>query len=362
VLEIAPEPQVTRAATVPTAAVGSPRTAGYQLTRLTSLRAFGAFVVFLYHADKWGVKGLPGGYSAVGYVGVAFFFFLSGFVLAWGTRPGLPARTFYRRRFARVWPSHFVMLLVAAVVPVVQVARNWQIAIPNALLVQAWFRHSDTVIYGMDAPSWSLSAEAFFYAVFPFAVLFVNRIPRRLAWALVALGLVAEYLATVHNAGQAYHVPVLRLPEFLLGLVAGLAFRNGWRPRVPFWLAGVLVVIGMVITVRLPIAYGDTVLALPFLSVILAAARRDVEGRPGWLRQRWLVFAGEASFAFYLVHELAIVNLKDRLTVHHSVNLVLIFLAAAAGAVLLHLAVERPCNRLLRGGRSSSVAPAAPAS
>jgi hypothetical protein len=70
------------------------------LPRLTALRAFAALAVFVFHLHAHHVASLPWGISAIGGAGVAFFFVLSGFVLAWGTPPGLPARTFYRRRFA----------------------------------------------------------------------------------------------------------------------------------------------------------------------------------------------------------------------------------------------------------------------
>ena len=63
---------------------------------------------------------------------------------------------FYRRRFARVWPSHFVTLLVSLVVPVVAVSRGLTEAVPNLFLFQAWSRRRG-VIFGMNGVSWSLS-------------------------------------------------------------------------------------------------------------------------------------------------------------------------------------------------------------
>ena len=82
------------------------------LPRLTSLRAFAALVVFLSHLDiRGGTLGAAGPFVAYGYVGVGFFFVLSGFVLTWSYVPGAPVGAFYLRRFARIWPNHFVMLV-----------------------------------------------------------------------------------------------------------------------------------------------------------------------------------------------------------------------------------------------------------
>jgi peptidoglycan/LPS O-acetylase OafA/YrhL len=325
------------------------------LPRLTSLRAFAALAVVLNHLSTWGVVSLPGQLSQLGYVGVAFFFVLSGFVLAWGTQPGLPPRRFYRRRFARVWPSHVTMLCVAAVVPVVSVARGWVGAVANGLLVQAWFLGRPDVQYGMNGPSWSLSCEAFFYAVFPLAAWLVRKLPRWTSWSAAGALLLVALVADLVSPEAAYAFPPVRVSEFVLGLVAGMAVRDGWRPRIRLAVAGLVLVAGLGASLWLPDPVPDTVMAVPFLLVILSAARLDLAGRVGWLPGRALVFAGEASFAFYLVHELVIVNLRQHLTGIGVLDAVILVAIAAVCAVALHLGVERPCNRLLRD-RSPSVA------
>lgn len=331
--------------------VSAPR--GSQLPRLTSLRIFGALAVFLYHSAAWGLGDFFGLANA-GYTGVAFFFVLSGFVLSWGTRPGLPAPRFYRRRFARVWPSHFVMLIAAALVPVVAFGRSWPAAVANGFLAQAWFVNDPNIQLGMNGVSWSLSAEAFFYLCFPAGIIILSKMTQRLRVTVVSVALLGEFLLTLAFPAQCYNLPLARFPEFLLGVVAGLAFREGWRPKVPQWVALGLVVVGVAIAHFLPTFTSDSLLALIFLCVVLAAARRDLDNRPGWLRHRALIFAGEVSFAFYLVHQLVIVNLR-RVVVSPHEDFLICLLVSLAAALALHVLVERPCNRLLRD-RSRSVA------
>ncbi|MGY1745237.1 acyltransferase family protein [Blastococcus sp. SYSU D00695] len=329
------------------------------LPRLTGLRAFAALAVFVVHLDAHDVAALPWGVSEVGGTGVGFFFVLSGFVLAWGTEPRLPARTFYRRRLARVYPSDLATLAVAAAVPVVAADRSVEGAVANAFMVQAWFRDDD-VVYAMNGVSWSLSCEAFFYAVFPLAVLAVRRCPRWTSWSLAGLGLGLAAAAALVAPSLADHLPPVRLSEFLLGLVAGVAFRDGWRPRVPGLLAGTVLVValGVSAAVRAPVI--NAIMAVPFLLVVLSAAGRDLTGSGGWLASRALVLAGEASFAFYLVHELVIVNLTRVLPEDSAVQVPVIATAAVLAAVALHLLVERPGNRLLRD-RAPSLALGVPA-
>lgn len=324
---------------------------GAQLPRLTSLRLFGALAVFGYHAQAWGL-GYFFGVPAAGYTGVAFFFVLSGFVLTWGTGAATPARTFYRRRFARVWPSHVVMLIVAGLVPVVAFARSWPAAVANVFLVQGWFVDDRGIQLGMNGVSWSLSAEAFFYLCFPATLWLLRKAAPRIRAAVVAAALLAEFLFTLVFPTEAYNLPLARFPEFLLGVVAGLAFQAGWRPTISHRSALVLVILGVALAPHLPLYTADSLLAPVFLYAILAAAGRDTEGRPGWLRHRVLVFAGEASFAFYLVHQLVIVNLLHVSADPH-IDLGVCFLVSVVAALALHLVVERPSNRLLRGASRS---------
>ncbi|WP_344528181.1 acyltransferase family protein, partial [Streptomyces rectiviolaceus] len=76
---------------------GSGQRSRQKLPSLTGVRFFAAALVFFFHASLPEVLGVfedPGfadGYaqalSKVGFVGVSFFFILSGFVLAWSARP-----------------------------------------------------------------------------------------------------------------------------------------------------------------------------------------------------------------------------------------------------------------------------------
>jgi peptidoglycan/LPS O-acetylase OafA/YrhL len=250
-----------------------------------------------------------------------------------------------------------VMLGVATFIPVVAVARSWDVALPNVFLVQAWWTDPETV-FGMNAVAWSLSCEAFFYACFPLTVFALRRVPRPLHWILAGLALAASAYVGLQDPGLGEHFPLLRFPEFLLGVVGGLALRDGWRPRVhPVAAAGVLVV-GLAISSPAPFPLPNVLMAVPFLVVLLSAADRDLREVPGWLRSRVLVFGGEASFALYLVHELAIINLTWLATPVWMTALIMVAVSVA-GAVALHLTVERPFNKLLRG-RSTSVALAPP--
>jgi peptidoglycan/LPS O-acetylase OafA/YrhL len=144
---------------------------------------------------------------------------------------------------------------------------------------------------------------------------------------------------------------VLRFGEFALGLVAGLEIAEGWRPRIP--IVAVLALLA-VLTVgtsqaHIPSPLPDFAFDPLFLALIVSAAVLDLTGAPGLLTRRSLIYAGQVSFCFYLVHQLIIANLKPVLAGSGLFDPLLLFLAGCAGAAALHHLVELPCQRLLRG-------------
>src|SRR6476646_3475324 len=84
------------------------------LPLLTILRWPAAFFVFTEHIPA-ASQILPHRLVGLGFVGVQFFFILSGFVLTWVHHDRGHARAFYLRRFARIYPTYFLVLAVCAV-------------------------------------------------------------------------------------------------------------------------------------------------------------------------------------------------------------------------------------------------------
>ena len=88
---------------------------------LTSVRFFAALSVVFFHEAPKLQSSLGSGFLyrffSLGYTGVSFFFFLSGFVLAlayFRDRSELDVARFFKSRFARIYPLLFVCLLLDA--------------------------------------------------------------------------------------------------------------------------------------------------------------------------------------------------------------------------------------------------------
>lgn len=317
------------------------------LPSLTSVRAFAAALVLLYHLDTtWGIVHVPG--VGAGRIGVGFFYVLSGFILTWTARPG-PLRGFYVRRFARIYPDHLVTFLAGLVVVSVTATGpvTWQVALPNVLLVQAWFP-SDDVAFGINGVAWSLSVEAAFYLAFPFLLAGLRRLSPlvRMAVVLAALALPMAVSRTVPGAAfYLFHFPPARAPEFALGIVAGLAFVDGWRPRLPRIALGAVTALG-VVAASLAGApdYACVVLELPFVLFLVACGTADERGSRWVLARRGMVAAGSASYAFYLVHEL-VIRIAYGAGATGPVVAFVIAIVAACLAWALYTGVETPARR-----------------
>src|SRR5882724_11283732 len=140
-----------------------------------------ALHVVLFHFLAFKIvssEGWLGQISSIGYVGVSFFFVLSGFILVF-TYAGrdTPARDFWRARFARIYPAFaFSLLLTGPFFFFAALMLNvpffaWfsthlkLVVLLVPLLLQAWVPLASLA---WNSVAWSLSDEAFFYLLFPF--------------------------------------------------------------------------------------------------------------------------------------------------------------------------------------------------
>lgn len=340
-----------------------------RLPSLTGLRFVAAFLVFGFHLhvahllDAGAAGTVMEWLFGQGAVGVSFFFILSGFVLTWSVRAVDTPRRFWQRRFAKIYPNHLATWIVALGIALVTGAGvTAAVAVPNLLLVQAWVP-DPAIYYGMNSPSWSLACEALFYALFvPLYAGFV-RLPSRALWPAtwVALGLVwlvpliAQVLPDADDRYWFIYVfPPSRVPEFAAGMLLALVVRAGRWPDVSAGAIGAFAVVVYLVSRVLPedIHY-VAVTAIPLALLIAAIGAGDSAGRPSPWRARWMIWLGETSFAFYLVHQLAVRLVvkftgDDRgMAVELGISLLCLGIAIL-GSWALYRVVEVPSMRALR--------------
>ncbi|WP_369378874.1 acyltransferase family protein [Streptomyces sp. cg36] len=314
-----------------------------RLPSLTGMRFIAALMVFFFHVSLPDFTPFGGDFaddaewlfSKGGWVGVSFFFILSGFVLTWSAREGDTPRRFMRRRLVKLYPNHVVtfalsMLLFAGA------TATWKQWLPNILLVHTWIPDYNT-FFGINPPSWSLACEVVFYLCFPVLHRWIKKIEPAHLWgwaaglaALVMLIPAFSYAVLpsdppmpngfpvgVKQAWFVYLLPPVRMLEFAIGIImARIVMTDRWINFKMIHALGLLIV-GYAIALNVPWLYGlNAVCLIPIALLIPAAAVADVKDQPSPFRGRVMNWLGEVSFAFYLIHGVVIIYgtkfLKDK--------------------------------------------------
>jgi peptidoglycan/LPS O-acetylase OafA/YrhL len=371
-----------------------------RLPSLTGLRFFAALLVFAFHitlsaspippnhpinpfADRGLADHLEWLFGKAGYLGVSFFFVLSGFVLTWSHKPTEPRTAFWRRRLVKIFPNHLVMWVLAMVTFAAAITRplGW---LPNIFLLHSFFPQGDVYV-SVNPPSWTLCSELLFYLLFPLFIVGLRKIrPQRLWWW--AAGMVAGMIGvqvinlllipatpkspitpvSVTQFWFGYIFPVPRLFEFVLGSLLALIVAAGrWLP-IRIWHALVLVAAGYLAALLLPFVWGFSVATVVGVGALIGAvAVADIQGSSRFLATPVMRWLGEVSFGFYLCQGV-VVFYGRVLTGEHTyptpvaLLVVAVFLAATVlGGWALWSLVEHPMMRRWARSRKGT-RPAAP--
>jgi len=356
-----------------------------KLDALTSLRFFAAMHVVIFHL-RGPVRG-PQWYqkiASVGHLGVSFFFVLSGFILVYTYADSQVRRyEFWQARFARIYPAYAVALL--ACFPhfwaTEHSSLSWNMAFSCALtiaLLQAW---SPQTALTWNPVAWSLSAEAFFYFVFPALLAWLKKRQQGLLAVIIGSWLLSLATAvsffSIRPAGMngpmgtdagvlgltaIKYNPLVRLPEFVIGMAVGLLYLRGAKsPRLgsAFALGGIAAFALVVATCdQLPPPLLQTgVLAPIFAAVIFGVATQAGQSRDAqsvWIRclnWRGLLLLGNASYSLYLLHDVIIWSglAEFGTTFLHNLAGIVLLLAACIGAsIACTKLVEEPLRERLR--------------
>ncbi|WP_025097493.1 acyltransferase [Burkholderia sp. A1] len=305
-----------------------------KLPSLTGSRFWAAFLVFLFHsslpsdlapfADPAAQHVFATIVSKAGWLGVSYFFILSGFIMVWSAKDNDTVGDFYLRRFAKIYPTHCLTWAIAFVVGAVGVG-EYKLWSSSLLLVNTWV---DDVkfFFVANRPSWSLCIEAFFYLLFPLLFKAMKAIPRTFDLAGLVLVTLASLLVQAyiyfqvepnHMMGAfqisqrqfwvSYIFPPPRLFEFLAGMFAARLLMHGRAPLLPKSAALALLLATYVGAMFIPFQFSMSVVyIIPVSLLIVSIARDDLETRKTFLSGKTSVWLGEISYAFYMIHFLVL--------------------------------------------------------
>ena len=299
---------------------------------LTGLRFLAASYVVLFHAWPVLMPNHPGPhywnqFVSLGYVAVSLFFILSGYILVtvyFGNESSgtIDRGSFWRARFARIYPAYALSLLVSVPFAFRNVRNHSALyhscklailTLSNGALLQAWH---PALSGNWNRPTWSVSVEAFFYLVFPLVGSWAVRMKHHALvmasafWLLsVAISLVwLDRLPTLSSSLPQMEIllfnPALRLPEFMVGIFFGLCAAKGYRLNAPYliWLLFITYLLLVPALVKLPFLLVSNGLLSPLFGITILALATSTGFHVRLLSSRIMVRLGHASFSLYLFH------------------------------------------------------------
>lgn len=345
------------------------------VSALTGLRAIAAYSVVLFHYGSSFVNsvGVPypiGKILSNGYLGVSFFFVLSGFILAYSYRNPLTTwstkKAFFLARFARIYPVYIVALLASFFIGSRYVGSVSVGAIPQFVLLQCWVPYTAS-IQNWNTPGWTLSVEALFYVTFPLAIaLAAGATDKRLS---VAASLFASIMLLAQTPGYQFDplapawlgwvsLPLLRLPEFLFGVSLGVLCTRGRlqvlgrAPALPAITFAAVVCLAVLPNASVPGPFGV------LMGLLIASVFWSTESRMRrLLSTKLFVLLGGASYALYLLHEPAHDLFTSVFDGSSKLTLVAYYPMVTLLAIATFTLVEEPAREMIRhffGMRSST--------
>ena len=286
-----------------------------ELRALTGARGIAAWFVVLFHI-RLSIARLPpfaAHLFAKGYLAVDFFFLLSGFViwLSWGERlhadRWAAIGPFLRKRIARIWPLHAVMLAATVTLALLLAAtgRTDPAEFPFAdlplhvLLLQDW-GFTDRLAW--NVPSWSISAELGAYLVFPLVAIAVDWRQLSTAALLALAGILILSLCVAIGTSPSLsfditHFGLVRcLCEFMTGTIVCALWRRGDGRATRVAVLAAIVLAG------LWVAGAPETIVGPACFAVLLYVLADTSTPTNPFGRATPHFLGEVSYATYLCH------------------------------------------------------------
>jgi peptidoglycan/LPS O-acetylase OafA/YrhL len=273
---------------------------------------------------------------AMGPMSMSLFFILSGFILCYNYYD-INIKTdyidFLIKRFARVYPIYICAAILTIPFITLKINPSYEhlfsnhlelkivinflqgifLGISNIFILQGWF--PGLFSYWNDGGSWSLSVEVFCYILFPFFILLFRIVKTKTLTYLVLL----FYILTI-LPGFAYLIfypqpllvtiyalPIFRLPEFLIGIILCIFYREKLYSSVNYYnilFCTLLVwfIYSALIGYKIPGYVTSNIIIIPVCSILIYAIA-NLKGGVLFniLTSKTAIILGESSYCLYLL-------------------------------------------------------------
>jgi peptidoglycan/LPS O-acetylase OafA/YrhL len=342
------------------------------------MRFFAAMLVVGFHCSLgfktpfWAGDLLRNGYEAV-----SFFFVLSGFILTYVYAPeagsSISKGRFWAARIARICPVYYLALALdlprvvysANVVHTTEKPLFLAALFATPLFLQSWIPSVESI---WNLPAWSLSVEAFFYAIFPFLIppLLRVRTGRVIAGALLLVFVVGGLRSVINTVCTpelcgvwttvAHYQPLLHLPHFILGSATAMLILQGKfvRPgRAECIAAGTCICIVSIFWGRshLPAMMVSDAILAPLYALLIYSAAQSKGIFSSALSRNVFVGLGEISYGIYILHGPLFfiwARLCERKLHISPVSAAWTFIPLLIiSCTLVYILIEKPCRRII---------------
>lgn len=355
------------------------------ITALTGLRFVAAMMIVLLHSYQ--AFDIPDLRSTLNLgAGVNFFFVLSGFVIAhrYSSLKRNDAPLYLVSRIARIYPVHLLSMLVYAAFAVPAFPFQYDLPLYKmalVLLAELTLTHAyipmPEYYFSLNAVSWSLSCELFFYISAAF--LFMRRLDVRkallvfLAFFLVSLACyVGAHLSSlselgvegkfnVTKVGLVVTWPLSKAHEFFLGVLLQQLHQrfvlNTKRTLLADGLGLAVFALSLFGSTHIMRSFKLDLASAEFIMTLICSLGSAFliwvfsfelsRASTSFFGGKTLVALGEASFSLYMIH-LPVLRLFQRMMPGEPLGAgwwVLYVFICLALAHLVHAKVEVPCRQ-----------------
>lgn len=337
------------------------------LNLIQSFRGLAAILVLIHHGAKIGRDYVGyeylGNIFRVGWIGVDFFFVLSGFIIYYAHFHDLGQRhkalDFYKKRLFRVFPVYWFVTTVLVImffsVPEWGIGYETQLDVIIKSYILFPQPHDPILNVG-----WTLVYEMYFYLLFGLLIFFKSNISKVLIFSWITGVFVNSFgILNFNNFYLSFIFSNYNL-EFLMGCLIGNLVLKVKLNQSHVYLIMSIGILGIGLgayfhlsgylerySTESMLVFGST-----FSMLVLAAAKLDMS-RKITIPSIFLII-GNASYSIYLTHFYLFVfifKLVSKIQFFENINqfvlfTILIIIVLTIG-VIFHLFIEKPLNALL---------------
>jgi peptidoglycan/LPS O-acetylase OafA/YrhL len=170
---------------------------------------------------------------------VSYLYVLSGFVMVlvyYRPKQKFDVRSYWTARFLRIYPLYIVAFLLTCYYYYDISHIKPQKILANIFVIQAWIpKYAQSFNYA----SWSMTVEFFFYAIFPFFMMWAYRQPtKKLTTVALVFWSVSQLVSYILWIGYfpaqelfVVYFPLFHLNSFILGVVGGVWYMREGREK-----------------------------------------------------------------------------------------------------------------------------------